>query len=364
MRLVLTALLTLAVSARAAPPAGSPARPPAASTAGRTTGTTAAQAAPAGATPKGVASKAQAGVAKETARAPAAKAKKKARTKAAHAAPPEQEAAPEASASTAAAPVTFEAPWATSPSSAEASAQLRAVSPAADAPVAQAGPASEEPLAAEVVSALDTVARLQVSFAAGVSELGAASFTRGAAAVKRGELEPGRGRLIAARASRLVGTRNIRRVYRRLPDDCSGLVRAAYEGAGIDLVSHGFERGENAVSAIYRRAEERGAIHRRRPRPGDLVFFRETYDRNRDGKRNDGLTHIAVVEKVDRDGTVTFVHRGSRGVSRSLMNLRSPRVHRAEDGRVINDYIRAASKRSRAWLSGELFIAYASPDVL
>ncbi|MBU8895500.1 hypothetical protein DRW03_14225 [Corallococcus sp. H22C18031201] len=170
---------------------------------------------------------------------------------------------------------------------------------------------------------------------------------------------------IVKRATQLVGVRNLGRVSRQVPNDCSGFVRLAYLQVGIDLVAHGFLAGENAVSGIFRRAMEVGSVHRQNPNPGDLVFFRETYDRNRDGKRNDGMTHIAVVEGVDADGTVTFIHRGSKGVARGRMNLSFPTTHRlASNGTVLNDFIRPAAKGSRAYLAGELFAAFASPGGL
>ena len=171
--------------------------------------------------------------------------------------------------------------------------------------------------------------------------------------------------LIVERAVQLMGVKHLGRVDRSVPDDCSGFVRLAYLKAGIDLVSQGFLEGENAVTGIYRRARARGALHHLRPRPGDLVFFRETYDRNRDGKRNDGMTHIGVVESVELDGTVTFIHRGSKGIARSHMNLFFPRTHRVgQDGPVLNDFLRAASHGQRAWLAGELFVDFASPGPL
>ncbi|MDQ3262135.1 MAG: CHAP domain-containing protein [Myxococcota bacterium] len=167
-----------------------------------------------------------------------------------------------------------------------------------------------------------------------------------------------RGKAIAARASRLVGVRSLRKVTRRLPDDCTGLVRIAAEPEGVVLFDDNARVSDNGVTAIWRRARAKNALHKRKPRPGDLVFFRETYDRNRDGRRNDGLTHIAVVEKVAPDGTVTFVHRGGKGISRSRMNLKAPR------DRKHNDYLRAAGGTTRAYLTGELFSTFASPDKL
>lgn len=168
----------------------------------------------------------------------------------------------------------------------------------------------------------------------------------------------GRGPAIARRASGLVGVSTLSKVSRRVPDDCTGLVRLAAEPEGAQLTDGNARVSDNGVTAIYRRARSLGALHKRRPRPGDLVFFRETYDRNRDGRRNDGLTHIGVVEKVEKDGTVTFVHRGSKGVARARMNTQLPRDRKR------NDYIRRATPKSRAYLTGELFSGYASPDRL
>jgi len=169
-------------------------------------------------------------------------------------------------------------------------------------------------------------------------------------------------RSIVRRSAQLVGARSL---GKGVPNDCSGFVRLAYLAGGIDLVNHGFRAGENAVTAIFRRALDMGTVHHQAPRPGDLVFFRETYDRNRDGRRNDGMTHIGVVEGVDAEGTVTFIHRGRKGVARGRLNLSAPGKHQLGlGGPVLNDYIRPAAKGSRAYLAGELFAAFASPEGL
>ncbi|WP_224248646.1 CHAP domain-containing protein [Hyalangium gracile] len=172
------------------------------------------------------------------------------------------------------------------------------------------------------------------------------------------------GRQIAARATQLVGVRSLRSVDASVPDDCSGLVRLAYEKAGIELMEGGGgRRGDNAVTYLYQRARRLGAVRRERPRPGDIAFFRETYDRNRDGRRNDGLTHVGIVERVEPDGQIILVHRGSKGVARTRMNLKHPTVHRQKrGGAVVNDYLRAASRKQRAYVTGELFAGFASPE--
>ncbi|MFL5344081.1 MAG: CHAP domain-containing protein [Hyalangium sp.] len=171
------------------------------------------------------------------------------------------------------------------------------------------------------------------------------------------------GARIAARARQLIGVQDLHALDSSVPDDCTGLVRLAYEGAGINLMDgSGVSHGDNGVMILYRRARSLGALHTR-PKPGDIVFFRETYDRNRDGLRNDGLTHVGIVEQVTPGGELTIVHRGSKGVARTHMNLKRPTVHREKHSAdVVNDYLRRASGEQRAYLTGELFAGFASPE--
>jgi hypothetical protein len=140
---------------------------------------------------------------------------------------------------------------------------------------------------------------------------------------------------------------------RTWPSDCTGLVRAAYSVVGLDLMDDA-HAGDNAVTAIYRFAQRRGRLYESgRPLPGDLVFFRDTYDLNGDGRHNDGLTHIGLVEDVDAEGTVTVIHRVSRGVVRYRMNLGKP-------GRAWNDALRTSGPGSREVLTAQLFAGYAT----
>src|SRR5205814_10151917 len=116
--------------------------------------------------------------------------------------------------------------------------------------------------------------------------------------------------------------------------------------------------GTHGVTAIWYAAREKNALHQRAPAKGDLVFFRETYDRNRDGRRDDGLTHVGVVESVEPDGTVVFVHRSGAGVTRGRVNPARPR------DREVNDWLRVKSRHAPAALTGELFAGYASARAL
>jgi hypothetical protein len=164
-----------------------------------------------------------------------------------------------------------------------------------------------------------------------------------------------------SRAEQWVGLPSLARVSREVNDDCSGLTYLAYWRPGLNLLPEQVLPGESGVAAIYRKAEALGAI-RQQPRPGDLVFFEDTYDRNRDGRRNDGLTHIGVVERVSAEGLVTFVHRAGGGVKRSKLHLYQRDVRRDGKGRVLNDWLRRADRKGPGQLAGELVAGFASVD--
>jgi hypothetical protein len=168
---------------------------------------------------------------------------------------------------------------------------------------------------------------------------------------------------IARTAARFIGAPRVEVAGRRLPFDCSGLARGVYLAHGIDLYD-GAETADaaNGVRLIWRHVASRGVIHHGPdPRPGDLVFFNNTWDRNGDGRVNDLLTHVGIVESVHPDGTVVFVSRVSRGIQRYRMNLAAPSRRRADDGRVLNDYLRRRQGEDPGdarYLTGELFAGF------
>ena len=172
------------------------------------------------------------------------------------------------------------------------------------------------------------------------------------------ELPPQRQQVIAL-ARGLLGVRYVALNGKRYSNDCSGFVRAIFDQAGVDLMSDA-RPGESGTQAIFRYAQRHGHVYRHRlPQPGDLVFFRETYDKKRDGRRNDGLTHVGVVDSTDPDGTVSVIHRVRRGVVRYRMNLSRPHLHTdPANGQTLNDYLRIAGQSIKPVLTGELFAAY------
>lgn len=159
----------------------------------------------------------------------------------------------------------------------------------------------------------------------------------------------------------LVGKPKVELSGQRFPDDCTGLVVGVYRQLGMDLFSAA-SSGDNGVTAIYRFAQRHGRVYEGGwPVAGDLVFFKETYDLNRDGHPNDGLTHVGLVDEVRPDGTVIVIHRVRRGVVRYHMNLKHRDV-RADPatGKIWNDRLRAQGLETAGVLTGQLFAAFAT----
>jgi cell wall-associated NlpC family hydrolase len=153
------------------------------------------------------------------------------------------------------------------------------------------------------------------------------------------------GSRLAEHAHSAAGLRSVRQLSRTATDDCSGFVRTIFAREGVDLTALPPRPRENGVSWLHRVARERRAL-RRVPRPGDLVFFRDTY--------RPGLSHVGIVDSV-RGPEVTFVHRTRGGIVRSRLDLRRPHAR----GR--NDVLRRSPRRA---LTGELLAGFAAPDPL
>ncbi len=177
---------------------------------------------------------------------------------------------------------------------------------------------------------------------------------------------------IVATAARLVGVSSpafeVDGV--RFNGDCSGYVAAVYQAEGIPLrdalhLQPG-DAGSSAV-ALYRMVATHGVVFgaERRPLPGDLVFFNDTSDRNGNGLVDDPLTHVGIVEEVLPGGAVRFLHRGSHGVARGIMDLAHRDRDRDAAGATLNTPLRLARRGDppgTRYLSAQLFAGYGRFD--
>ncbi len=164
-------------------------------------------------------------------------------------------------------------------------------------------------------------------------------------------------------AVRLLGSKTITIQGRRITYDCAGVTRAIFLEHGIDLYrSSHLDVNANGVRLTHNHVRQHGTLHQDLDvRPGDLVFFDNTWDFNGDGLLNDPLTHVGIVEQIEPDGTVIFISRVAGAVARYRMNLSQPHVHKTAEGRLLNDYIRrkrATDPENTVRLTGELFSFY------
>ncbi|HET9575301.1 MAG TPA: CHAP domain-containing protein [Nitrospira sp.] len=164
-------------------------------------------------------------------------------------------------------------------------------------------------------------------------------------------------------ASKLVGATVIQVDGKRIAYDCAGVTRAIFLEHGIDLYDGSSpDPKANGVRLIHHHISRHGKFHQGPAvRPGDLVFFDNTWDYNRDGIINDPLTHVGIVERQDPDGTVIFISRVAGAIERYHMNLALPHLHKTAEGRILNDYIRRKDLDhpfDAAYLTGELFAGF------
>lgn len=99
------------------------------------------------------------------------------------------------------------------------------------------------------------------------------------------------------------------------------------------------------------------------PRPGDLVLFHNTRDRNNNGRSDDRFTATGVV--VGRSAErVEFVYLRDRRVQLGVLNLSQPNRRRLRGRRVENSYLRiiqpADPPRTR-YLAGQLLAGFTTP---
>lgn len=171
---------------------------------------------------------------------------------------------------------------------------------------------------------------------------------------------------LASRAGDLLGETGPFRVGEaRFQDDCSGFVAAVYEAEGLPLrrlMSRIAPHESSGVAAAYRAARAYGIVFGGGgswPAPGDLVFFHDTYDRNRNRRLDDRFTHVGIVERI-QDGSVTFLHRGDKAVARGTLTLAHAGAARGADGSVLNSLLRKKrpSFPGAQALAGQLFAGY------
>src|SRR3954463_4334619 len=131
--------------------------------------------------------------------------------------------------------------------------------------------------------------------------------------------------------------------------DCSTYVLCSYQDAGCPIDLAPMDDSLPRSESMYRQMKKAKKLVKN-PAPGDIAFFRDTC-----GDKKGQITHVALVEKVETDGTVLLLQRLNSGVKESRMNLAHP--HDVEK----NSYLKRGRAGKEPVLSGELFVAYGRP---
>jgi hypothetical protein len=126
------------------------------------------------------------------------------------------------------------------------------------------------------------------------------------------------------------------------PSDCTGVVRAAYAFADIDLAYRFGRYGGNGVRRVYLTLHDQGLLYATSyPAPGDIIFWDNTWDANANKQADDELTHIGLVVAAEQDGSISYLHYHYRlGPTVETMNLLRPDIDLGKDGKPVNAVIR------------------------
>jgi hypothetical protein len=145
--------------------------------------------------------------------------------------------------------------------------------------------------------------------------------------------------------------------------DCSGVARGIYAKAGhrLGFVTVDAAAGTrvNDTRVLFELVKQTGSLRRTQPLPGDLIFFDDTWDQNGNGLRDDPLSHVGVVEKIEGE-SVVIVHRVGTSIVRARMTLSRPHERHDDKGRPLNHFLRSARRGEPGRTTAELFVAYGS----
>lgn len=171
---------------------------------------------------------------------------------------------------------------------------------------------------------------------------------------------------IAQIAESFVGKKRLTVRGRRYNFDCSGLILAVMKSNNITIFEKQAVRtsGSNGVKVIFDTLKKYNKIFKdfKSAEKGDFIFFNNTYDKNNNRRLDDILTHIALIVDIDKDGTLKYVHRGSKGIEYGYINLKRRTSHKYKH-KIINSFLRTKNQKDHPatkYLSGELFYFFGS----
>jgi len=144
----------------------------------------------------------------------------------------------------------------------------------------------------------------------------------------------------------------------------SGFIKMVFLSKRLNLTDVEIKKDEegkwlSTTQMIFDYVTANGKTHNNSmPKPGDIVFLDNTYDKDKDGEFNDKLTSIGLVTEVDKDGTIYFLYKTSKGVKLKVMNLKTPEQENIKNKnitRTVNSRMRWLSKKEKAMEGSDKF---------
>ena len=143
--------------------------------------------------------------------------------------------------------------------------------------------------------------------------------------------------------------------------DCSGFVSLVNKNINnvyfseTNLLKFYGENGSKS-QAIYNFYKKRNLISQTSPKLGDLVFFNNTTSQTK-GKTKQIITHLGIIDRIEDDGTIRFMHN-TRGKNKSgFINLFQKNSHKV-GGKEVNSYIVACKGGDAACLTSNRFAGF------
>ena len=143
--------------------------------------------------------------------------------------------------------------------------------------------------------------------------------------------------------------------------DCSGFVSLVNKNINnvyffeTNLLKFYGENGSKS-QAIYNFYKKRNLISQKSPKLGDLVFFNNTTSQTK-GKNKQTITHLGIIDRIEDDGTIRFMHN-TRGKNKSgFINLFQKNSHKI-GGKEVNSYIVACKGGDATCLTSNRFAGF------
>ncbi len=168
--------------------------------------------------------------------------------------------------------------------------------------------------------------------------------------IKNSNKDPLRKKIVEV-STKYLGQKHIKvgKYFRDL--DCSTFLRMVLlEATGIDIAYVSIKNfpDKNLTKSYYRFIESnRGLFKEGVLKPGDLIFFDNTYDRNQNGRIDDELTHVGIVIGFEENfGSIAFIHKSEgKKVRIDYLNLSHPNISKTnifgmDKEIILNSYLR------------------------